>query len=98
MGSIWFKRNDANKSLMKFDMTSSKLTDHRHACQNTFVVGKVYYLEPQGRRNRGGTGSRAPPPQYLEQLVPVPLQHFQQTSGPTKCVHLQYLTPSYAPA
>ena len=37
------------------------------------------------------------PPQYFKKQVPVPLQHFQQTLGPTKCVSLQYLTPSYAP-
>ena len=50
-----------------------------------------------------GTGEAQEPvplpiPQYFEQLVPVPLQLFQWTSGPTKCVPLQYLKPSYAPA
>ena len=37
------------------------------------------------------------PPQYFEQLVVVPLQYFEQILVLTKCVPLQYLTPSYAP-
>ena len=49
-------------------------------------------------RGVGTTGEQGHmPSQYFEQLVPVPPQYFQQTFGPTKCVPLQYLTPSYAP-
>ena len=44
----------------------------------------------QGRRKRGkGTGARDP--QYSKKLEPVPPQYLQQTSGPTKCLSLQYL-------
>ena len=50
----------------------------------------------QGRRNKGGTGARAPP-QYLELAVVVPLQCFQQIWGHTKWVPPQYLAPSYGP-
>ena len=64
-----------------------------------FSMGTSKIL-PQVANIRGvGTGEAQGhmPSQYFEQLVPVPLQHFQRTSGPTKCVPLQYLTPSYAP-
>ena len=49
----------------------------------------------RGVGTRGAQGHM--PPHNFEQLVHFPPQQFYQTLRPTKCVSLQYFTPSYAP-
>ena len=56
-------------------------------------------VKSQARSRAVGTGGAQGhlPPQYLDQLVVVPLQYFGEISVLNKWVPPQYLTPSYGP-
>ena len=75
------------------NLTNRQITVPHGGLPSMFFTNS--FLPTRGVGTSGAQGHV--PPQYFDQLGAVPLQHFQQLSGSTKCVPLQYLPPSYAP-